>query len=366
MKILVDARVGWGFGIGRYVSNTVPLVAEMMPDVQFDVLVNARDEEVAVTCLAGRPNARVRLSDIIPFSLREQWALPGVAHNYDLIWFTNYWVPLVWRRPCMVVVHDLLHLHQDLFPAGKLHRWLSALTFGKVRRAASGISFVSRFTQREFEGRFGAAKLSCIQHNGMDHSDWEMFDPDHPPAKDRLALIVGAFKRHKNIEVALQAWKAARLSDGWQLKVITPEGPLRSSVDIGLLLEGVEGVELLSGVSNAALRDLYGRAAIVLTPSLYEGFGLPLLEGMQAGALCISATTPASIEVSEGADVVFVPGHDVSGWAKALRSAAARYQDGTWPGSRSQQVGMRRAKEFTWQRVAEHTADLLERISSRS
>lgn len=151
MKLLIDARVGWGHGIGRVVANAVPRCAALRPDWRFDVVVERSDVVRAERAFAGVPNVRVAPSDVRPFSLREQTALSGHLDGHDLTWFTNYWVPLAWRGRFVATVHDMLHLVPELLPASRLNRALARRTFHKLRRDAAAVMFDSRFTQREFE-----------------------------------------------------------------------------------------------------------------------------------------------------------------------------------------------------------------------
>lgn len=358
--ILVDARLGWGSGIGRVISNTLPRVAALLPQHHFDALVYIDDVARAEASMAACPNVRVLPSTMRAFSLREQWKLSSIAKPYDLTWFTNYWVPLIWRRPCYVFVHDLLHLEQDIFPTPLPKRLLSKLTFRKVQRSALAVSYLSRFTQREFERRFGAVALSGVHSCGIDHADWPLFDPDAPPAKRKLLLAVGASKMHKNFDTLLTAWTRARVSNQWTLVIISPDDKLRSSVDLGAIVAGAGRTEVRKGISNDELRALYGEAAIMLTPSRYEGFGLPFMEAMQAGAYCITSTAEAMVETGEGAFARFVNPLDIEGWTKAIEESCAAIDEGGFDFSATQARNMRHASGFVWQRVAETAAEFLD------
>lgn len=359
MKVLVDARLGWGSGIGRHIANTVPLVARMMPDVHFDAQVMPQDEARAIDAFSGIQNLAIKTVDISPFSIAEQIRLPQTAKGYNLTWFTNYWVPLAWSGPYIATVHDMLHLRTDLFPASVLKRTLSRLTFSKLARSASAVSFGSRFSQREFEILFGKAKHSRVHYYGIDHSGWPMFNPNNPPPKAKKLLVVGASKMHKNFDTLLSAWNRAEVGDGWTLTIISPDEKLRSSINLHALSERAGKTRVRMGVSNEELRNLYAEAAIMLTPSLYEGFGLPFIEAMQAGAFCITSTAESMVEISEGAFACFVNGRDVAGWTSAIENVCRMIDDATFDLSAIQRRNMEHALQFTWQRVAEVTVDLI-------
>jgi glycosyltransferase involved in cell wall biosynthesis len=363
LRILVDARIGWGSGIGRYVVNTVPLVTDAMPDVAFEILVGPNDAATANDLANGRPNLSVSVSDVAPFSIQEQLQLPERLGRYDLVWFTNYWVPLAFRGRFIAIVHDMLHQEPTLFPASRLKRTLSKLTFRHVAARAAGLCFGSRFSQREFERRFRTDAHQVVTGYGIDHAGWRLFDPEQPPQKKPHLLIVAAAKKHKNFQIAIDAFARALVASHWQLTIITPNDALRSSIDLGALSLGARNVVFRQGVSNDELWTMYGETAVLLMPSLYEGFGLPLAEGLQAGAACISATAQSLVELGQGATVTYVNGNDLHGWTRAIEDECARF-DARQVDEAATIKNMQHAMQFRWQGVADQTVAMLRDLLS--
>lgn len=362
MRVLVDGRIGWGAGIGRVIAETVPRVAALQPDIGFDLLVNHKDGERAQSAIGACVNATVKLTDVQPFSAREQLALPHLSREYDLTWFTNYWVPLRHARPFVVTVHDVLHLHDQLFPASRVKRTLSRATFAKVRRDADVVMFDSRFTAREFLWRVGKPRRSQVVHLGADHLP--EIEPAALPGKERRLLIVAASKYHKNFAMALQAWAAAQVGRDWRLTIVTPGDPMRSSIDLAQFAREAERVDIVQGVDDSELAALYQRSAILLMPSHYEGFGLPLLEGLRAGAWCISSTAAALVEIGEGAFIQFVDPADRQGWTAAMEWACGEWErrpELLFPLIRHNLV---QARHYTWSRTAEQVAGVLRGVLS--
>lgn len=325
MKLLVDARVGWGHGIGRVVSNVVPRMAGLRPDWQIDVLVGPADVPLAEETFARTGNLSVLPCAIEPFTMAEQTSLERHARGYDLTWFTNYWVPLTWRGRFVATVHDMLHLIPEYFPSSATKRVLARQTFHKLRRNADAIVFVSRFTQRAFGDMIGTPRRGEVVHLGGDHLHYNVKPID---VRKRQLLVVAASKRHKNFAMLLQAWQAANVADHWQLVIISPGSQLRSSVDVADAAARIKQTRILRDVSNDELSDLYADSTILLMPSLYEGFGLPLLEGLLAGALCISSNAGAMVEVGEGSFIQFVNGTDTAGWVASIENACASIDRG--------------------------------------
>ncbi len=361
-RILIDARLPWGSGIGRYVCNIVPPVAARLPETSFVLLVAPADAARAAAAVAGCPNVHIQETGIRPFSMQEQLSLPALARGYDLTWFTNYWVPLRWRGRFVATVHDLIHL-DPAFPASPVKRLLAVRAFARIRSAAAHVIFVSRFTARAFERRIGAPPPASVVHHGIDHA----VGPTHvsvsvadPNSRKRMALTVGAAKEHKNIPLLLEAWQELDVPD-WRLVVVTPADDLRSSIDLAKLADGIENVEVLRGIGDAELDDLYARAGFVVIPSRYEGFGLPLLEAMRAGAPVISSTADALVEVASGALIPFVAPADRTGWVQAMGHMVAQYERHDEAAAAVVAHNAAIAQAFTWDRAAELTAGILTR-----
>lgn len=355
-RVLVDARLPWGSGIGRYVRNIVPLVAVRMPSTQFTLLVApddvARAEDAASRCA----NVTVQTTEIRPFSLSEQTILAALASDHDLTWFTNYWVPLRWRGRFVATVHDLIHI-DPRFPASAAKRFAAARTFAKVRRDARHVIFVSRFSSRVFAADIGTPQASSVVHHGIDHVGVAA-GTSAAPARGRTALVVAAAKEHKNLPLLVEAWKQAGLLD-WQLAIVTPDDNLRSSIDLAEQVRRTANVEVYRGITDDQLSALYAKAGFALVPSRYEGFGLPLLEAMRAGTPVVSSTADALVEVASGALIPFVDADDRDGWVQAIRDMAIR----CGPTDEWQQAVSRHnrviAESFTWDKAAVLTADIL-------
>jgi glycosyltransferase involved in cell wall biosynthesis len=358
VKLLVDARVGWGHGIGRVISSTVPRVAALRPDWQIEALVPPDQLTTANAAFHAVSNLRAISCPIAPFSFAEQTSLQRYAKSFDLTWFTNYWVPLGWRGPFVATVHDMLHLLPQLVPASYVRRSLARQTFAKVRRDARAVLFVSRYTEGEFRRMIGDPRRGVTVQNGGDHLDYG--DPKPMAERTRRLLVVAASKKHKNFALLFDAWRKAQIAEHWTLTVISPKEMLLNSVDLAEMASAEPRVEIRRSVSNVELAALYADSAILLMPSLYEGFGLPLLEGMLAGAFCVSSNAGAMIEIADGAFVSFVNGTDLVGWVSALEQACDMIDRGQPDLDALLRHNVECASRFRWDRTAGEIAAVLE------
>jgi len=358
VKLLVDARVGWGHGIGRVIGNTLPRIARLRPDWQIGVLVGPTAIAMAEDVFAGTANLTIIPCPIEPFSLAEQVSLSGYAKEYDLTWFTNYWVPLHWQGRFVATVHDMLHLIPEYFPASKPRRMLSKQVFNKVRRDATTVMFVSRFTQQAFVESIGVPRRSEIIHLGGDHLNYGT--PRPMGDRKRQLMVVAASKKHKNFPLLLEAWRQAKTPPDWSLVIVSPGSALKSSVDIEEMASSVERTTVRRGLSNESLTELYRESSILLMPSLYEGFGLPLLEGLLAGNVCISSNAGAMVEVAEGSLVQFVNGNDLKGWINTIEATCDSIDRGECYIDQVIQHNLLQAQRFRWDHSAEKIATALQ------
>lgn len=360
MKLLVDARIGWGHGIGRVIANTVPRLARLRTDWRIDALIPPDQLALAQEAFAGPTNLHIVPCPVRAFSPGEQVQLTPYARHYDLTWFTNYWVPLRWSGPFAVTVHDMLHLMPELVPASRGQRALARLTFAKVRRDAHAVMFDSRFTEAEFNRLVGAPRKGVTVALGGDHLDYGALRP--VTKRTRRLLVVAASKQHKNFALLFEAWARAQVAEHWVLTIISSDATLRNSVDVSAIA-GQEGrIDIRSNLSNAELAALYADSAIVLMPSRYEGFGLPLLEGMLAGALCLCSNAGSMVEIAEGAFVQVVNGTDRVGWTGAIEEACATIDRDVPELEPLLRHNIERARRFRWDQTAQEIAAVLESV----
>jgi alpha-1,3-rhamnosyl/mannosyltransferase len=200
-------------------------------------------------------------------------------------------------------------------------------------RAARRIIAVSEFTRRELVELLEVQpeRINVIP-NGVD----DEFTRDGPSAAGDYVLAVGTLEPRKNLARLVEA---ARRSDV-ELRVVGARG-----------WGGVEvagnGVRWLGEVDDVELARLYRGAVCLAYPSLYEGFGIPVLEAMACGAPVVTTRGSAMEEVANGA-AVLVDANDPAEIAAGIERAAA---------DREQLVarGLERARSFRWEDVAEAT-----------
>lgn len=193
-----------------------------------------------------------------------------------------------------------------------------------VRRAA-----IARFGLDQ--DRVAAVPLAASSH----------FRPvESPPPARPYFLFVGTLEKRKNIPRLIEAWREVRKSQDVDLVLAG-----RPRDDFAMPAQE-DGLRVLGAVAEEQLPALYSGAAACVYPSLYEGFGLPVLEAMQCGATVIASRDPAILEVSEGA-AIHVDATDVRALAEAMRARPVRREE-----------SLKRAALFSWPATARKTREV--------
>jgi glycosyltransferase involved in cell wall biosynthesis len=231
----------------------------------------------------------------------------------------------------VITVHDLaLYRHPDAFPAW--HRTTGRLALRAGVRAADAVVAVSEFTRKELREVLDVSGDRVrVVPNGVD----PVFRPNGPAASGDYVLAVGTLEPRKNLACAVAAAELA----GVELRVVGARG-----------WGGVDVPGWVGTPGDDELAALYRGARCLLYPSLYEGFGLPVLEAMASGTPVVTTRGGATEEVAGGA-AVLVDASDPEAVAHGIGDAERRRAELV-------PLGLERAREFTWTRTADLVAAL--------
>jgi glycosyltransferase involved in cell wall biosynthesis len=266
---------------------------------------------------------------------RDAWWYPfGLARRargLDLLHCTTFRAPRRPPVPLVVTVHDLALLrHPEAFPTW--HRRTGVPALRSAVRVADAVVAVSAFTRDELGALLDvpAGKVRVVP-NGVD----PLFTPHGPAAPGSFVLAVGTLEPRKNLGAVVTAATLA----GVELRVVGAAG-----------WGGVTVPGWLGRASDDELAALYRGARCLVYPSLYEGFGIPVLEAMACGTPVVTSRGGATEEVAGGA-AVLVDATDPDAIAAGIAEAEARRDELV-------ALGLERARGFTWH----HAADLVEAL----
>jgi glycosyltransferase involved in cell wall biosynthesis len=250
----------------------------------------------------------------------------------DVLHCPTYRAPIRSSVPLVVTVHDLALLrHPELF--NRWSRTYGPLVVPRVLRHARRITAVSAFTASELHEilRVPMEKITVVP-NAVDPA----FAAPGPAAEGDYVLAVGTLEPRKNLH---RIAEAARLA-GVRLRIVGGAGWGGVTVP--------EGAELVHAWTPQELAPLYRGARCLVYASLYEGFGIPILEAMAAGTPVVTSEGGATEETAGGAAVLVDP-LDPRAIAEGIAEAEHR-RDELVP------LGRARAADFSWERSAKALA----------
>ena len=274
---------------------------------------------------------------------RELWWYPFrlARVDADVLHCTTYYGPLAPRTPTVVTVHDLaVWRHPEAF--GRWTRAYVPRVVPRVVRAARRVIAVSEFTASELERLLSVPRGRIrVVPNGVD----ETFTADGARSPGDYLLAVGTLEPRKNLEGTIEA--AARL--GVELRVAGEPG--WGDVDVER-----PHVTWLGRIDDVELARLLRGARCLVYPSLYEGFGIPVLEAMACGAPVVTSRGGATEEVAGGAAVLVDP-LDPADIAAGIERADRERET-------LRVAGLARARAFTWDETARATRAVYEEAAA--
>ncbi len=274
---------------------------------------------------AGRAATMARDAAWYPFGIGR------AARGLDVLHCTTMRGPLRARPPVVVTVHDLALLrHPEAFPVW--HRLTGRVALRAGVRGADAVVAVSAFTRGELGDLLAVpAERVRVVPNGVD----PVFAPEGAVAPGEYVLAVGTLEPRKNLRRAVEA---ARLA-GVELRVVGARG-----------WGGVDVPGWVGRATDGQLAALYRGARCLVYPSLYEGFGIPVLEAMACGTPVVTSRGGATEEVAGGAAVLVDP-LSPPAIAAGIGEAQTRRDELV-------ALGLERARSFTWERAADEVEAL--------
>lgn len=299
--------------------------------------------------------------------LWEQVAWPWVNGRYhiDLLHSMAFVTPFINRRPAIITVYDLSFMHfPEAFPG--LQRWYLTNQTRRSCQQAQRIITISESGRQDIH-RFFNIPLDLIDvvYPGVDSQYRPLPKADVADFRqrkgipDKFLLHVGTLQPRKNIPILLKALAYMKQPDlhlflvggkGWLFEAI-----FQQVADLGLQ----DQVHFTGYVPDEDLPFWYNAATLLVFPSLYEGFGMPVVEAMACGTAVACAHTSSLPEAAGNAALLFDP-HNPQELAERITAVLHNpAQIATM-----QTEGCQQAEKFSWQRSGQETAVVYQRSQS--
>jgi glycosyltransferase involved in cell wall biosynthesis len=365
MRIGIDAtpillRKG---GIGYYTYNLLDHLTRVDTQNEYILFETTQKEPESPIPFISRPNVR----SIYTPKMLQKWRCR--KERIDLYHGTNFRLRGKGRKGNIVTIHDLAFKHYPHFLKKKFGQFLSFLKTKRDVQRANRVIAVSAHTAKDVVEFFkiDTEKVRVVYH-GVDPD----FRPDVPRAsilemKEKYHILapqyilwVGTLEPRKNLRTLVQMYD--------QLKGLHDEYHLILAGGLGWQYEDIlqmtqtlgSKVQITGYLPREDLVSLYAGAALFVYPSLYEGFGMPLLEAMASGVPIVAARTSSIPEVIGNAGILVDP-LNISEMGEAVR----RVLTDRSVSSSLREKGMARAREFTWDRAARETLRIYQEVIDR-
>ena len=363
MRLVLDARTANDHfpGIGRYVAGLARALVPLL----------ARDEEMILLRDPTQPSAlhlaelageRVRVVDvpISPFSPRQQWTLPRLLHRLRAdVYHSPYYLMPYWPGvPSVVTIHDLIPLRYPEY-FSLFQRLVYGVTVRLAARTAKRVLADSQSAAQDLQRFLGLSEARIrVVPAAADPTFHVCTAVEVKAIRDKYDLPEGyvlhlsSSKPHKNLVRLVEAWALLEErgeTSGCSLALAGQVSPRYPEARDRIRLLSMEGrVRLLGRIPDRDLPALYSGASWFVFPSLYEGFGLPVLEAMACGTPVVCSNTSSLPEIVGDAAITFDP-VDTEGIAKALAHALADPERAKEMGKKA----LQQAHQFNWERTAQ-------------
>ena len=345
-------------GINRVFSSLLPAMCELDPEPSVSLLVSrgrrhALPSHKRIECEPVPDTHRflrpTRLLYMLQPLVRSGFVRLSTGPDAQSVWHSTHYTfpPHNWKGPVVVTVHDLADEHHPECFASAAAQFVRRARRHAVLQADAVVA-ISAATANDISAVYGLPRNRVkVVHNACDPLFLEETEPS--PAATQLkpyVLFVGARWRYKNFDGLLRAF--AQWSAVTRVRLVVV-GPKWSSPEQRMLATSgaASRISLVQYPTDVQLRDLYAGASAFVLPSLYEGFGIPLLEAMACGCPIVASDLESTREVAGDLPIYFNPAID-SSLVDALDAALEAD-----PLSERVRDGRHRARAFSWTEAAD-------------
>jgi len=341
-------------GISRYFRNLV----EALPEDFSPIITGYRSDQVIYP---EHPNLR---KYFYPFANNKPkrifeplgqyfLRLATAIAEFDLIHPTYYWSHTgqdlkSYGKPVVVTFHDMVHeiFSKQMDPLGQV-----AKVKLRAAQAADLIICISENTKQDILERYSVPenKLKVIYH-ATDLNESMSYGPEAIPSRPYFLYVGSRNLNYKNFQILLKAFSKVLSSQADAVLCVVGRPLNKSEQEMANSLKIGGAIEVFENVSDHHLAKLYRCSVAFVYPSLYEGFGIPLLEAMACGTPVIASKASCFPEIVGNASFLFNPNSPTD-----LADLLLLLLNHPLERERLISKGQQRVQEFTWEKAAEQT-----------
>jgi len=366
-RIGLDARMLDRTGIGTYLTELLPrLPGQLRAQDQLVVFGGGADRERLRTTL--RVTDEVRAVSPRIYGPEEQLTLPRAyaRAGLDLLHAPHYNQPIAATPRMVLTINDLIPLVFPHLPGNAATKTYNRFLLKRAVRRAARLIVPSTHTGRDIIERLGVRPDRIVM---IPDAAGPQFSPVRDPAAERTWLTrlgisepyliyLGQWKPYKNVPLLIDAFHDL-VRDGRALQLVIGGRDDPRYPQVSRSASSDRRIRLTGWLPADALPHLIRGAAVFVLPSLYEGFGLPVLEAMACGTPVVCSRVTSLPEVAGDAAQYWDPASGRAGLVEAIRSAldpeSARRLRG---------LGLAQAALFSWDRTAQRTVEVYRSLVS--
>lgn len=354
MKLFIDALMISYSGVGRYVQNIIEKIDSISKEtgIKLTVFLNQSDEKY----LSKLPNSTLLYTPVNTkiYSIKEQLFLRHCLKKSkpDLVHFPNFNVALFSRMPFVVTIHDLIYLKFPGACPNILAKTYARFMINYACRKAKLVITDSLFSKQDILETMDipGSKIRVI-YPAVSPKYQPITDPHRRLAKYKIPkkyiLYVGNHEKRKNIPALMAAFARSKSSRQYHLVITGKKDSRRKEIYQTINQYHLESrIFFTDYLSEEDLPALYSGAGLLAFPSVYEGFGLPILEAMACGTPVICSNATSIPEVAGNAALVVDPAN-----LEEFAVAIDRVLTDDELRHNLQEKGLIRAKQFDWSKT---------------
>lgn len=363
MRIGIDCRLWEQTGVGRYTKNIVLNLQKIDLRNQYVLFVRKEDLE-SIQKKITNPKWKIVETNIKWHSLSEQLKFPSIINKekLDLMHFPYFSIPILYNKPFVVTIHDLIINHFStgkastlIYPLYLIKRQAYKFIIKRAAQRAKKIITPSNATKEEVIKTLGIAENKidvAYEASEVRFSDVKL-KTETPEifAKDYFLYIGNAYP-HKNLDRLLKAFKKIE-NPNLKLILVGQKDYFYKQFEAA---NESNNIIFYGKATDSELASLYANAIALVAPSLMEGFGLPVLEAMALKCLVVASDIPAFREIAGENAIYFNPNdeNDIKTKLEDVLENSEKYK------MEKIAKAFEKSQQFSWEKAAEQTLNIYE------